>query len=102
MNEYTFSFYYKAKDKKIVYPKWWQFWKKAKLVEFEYWDRKVATINMDNYKFLESFEVQNLLQVLFMDIMYMQLEEASQQTSYVHTDGSIIEPAQTNLLKNTE
>jgi hypothetical protein len=99
--EYTFSFYHSTTDKRIEYPKWWQFWKKAKLVEFNTWERKVAVLEMDNYEFLNTLQVMELLQALFRDISGTQLEYTTLTTEYINTDGAIIEQSKTNFLKNS-
>jgi len=100
--EYTFSFYHKVKKPKIVHPKWWQFRKKAKLVWCDSWKREVVTLVTNDYKFLSDHEVRELLKTLFRNMNGMQLEIANKHTSYIATDGSIIEDPATNLLTNTD
>ena len=44
--EYIFSFYGQATRTEIKHPKWFQFWKKAKLVETNHHCRKSLSLNL--------------------------------------------------------
>ena len=46
--EYTLSFYAKENQPYLKKPKWFEFWKKNKLVENDVWVRKIANIDATN------------------------------------------------------
>ena len=48
--EYKLSFYTKENQPYLKHPKWFEFWKKTKLIENYVWIRKIANIDAKNDK----------------------------------------------------
>jgi hypothetical protein len=124
--QYTFSFYGQKKVASIEHPKWFQFWKKAKLVETNYHCRKHISLELtekemnvlSNYI---SYEDSLLYKLTFANwntfILNkstgyykpnsMQLELHSLSSNYIATEDEkevgfrLIEPAQTNFIINS-
>jgi len=46
--KYTLSFYAKENQPYLKNPKWFEFWKKSKLIENHVWIRKIANIDAIN------------------------------------------------------
>jgi len=110
---FTLSFMFKVKDKKIVYPKWWQIWKKAKLVEYTWTDRKIITLLCGESEALAVFDSDVFRQYLQNGYDYptcLQLENAEPHTDYIATECPItlfgdvlfIENAKENLLTHSD
>jgi len=46
--KYTLSFYAKENQPYLKHPKWFEFWKKTKLVENYVWVRKISNVDTTN------------------------------------------------------
>ena len=57
---YIYSFYTITKQTDIQHPRWWEFWKKSKLVENTYWCRKYTNIDLSDNEF-KTFEKENVV-----------------------------------------
>ena len=88
--EYKLSFYTKENQPYLKHPKWFEFWKKTKLIENYVWIRKIANIDAKNDKeALNTFNNEIFKEVLKQthnEPHLFQLEAQSLETSYLKTN----------------
>jgi hypothetical protein len=75
--KYTLSFYTKENQPKIEYPKYFEFWKRAKLVDNKIWIRKVVLIDENNSEAIDIFNSKVLREIIKQthpEAEYLQLE----------------------------
>jgi hypothetical protein len=113
---HTLSFTYKKKEQVIEHPKWYCFWKRAKLVEVTNWDRVSIAIEYPEYECLKAFDnkpFKRFLEGVYKEIWLLELTSGEPyKTGYIKTEGQfekgvlptpyLIEKAQTNLIRYSE
>jgi hypothetical protein len=113
---HTLSFTYKKKEQVIQHPKWYCFWKRAKLVEVTNWDRVSIAIEYPEYECLKAFDnkpFEQYLRGFYGEIWGLQLTSGEPyETGYIKTEGQFekgvpqiqykVEGAQTNLIRYSE
>jgi hypothetical protein len=104
---YTLSFYSKEKEYKIQYPKWYQFWKKAILIEKDNWGRVAISLDYTEKECIKAFDNKPFKQMLNYiygedNLWGLQLGQEFKNTDYITADGLSVEEAMTNLIRYTE
>ena len=90
--EYTLSFYVKENQPYLKQPKWFEFWKKNKLVENHVWVRKIANIDATNNE--EALKIFN--NEIFKEVLKQTHNEPNHLQLEVNGDNN------TNYINNSE
>ena len=86
--KYTLSFYVKENQPYIKYPKWFEVWKKSKLVDNYIYIRKICNIEVENYdeaiNFFDSEKIKEVIRQTHNEANYLQLEmNGNENTNYI-------------------
>jgi hypothetical protein len=113
---HTISFTHKEKTQEIKHPKWYEFWKKAVLVDVVSWNNVAIKLEYTEKECLKVFDNNTFRQYLkgvYTDVWGLQLtNEDAYKSEYIKTEGKfvknkilsdiIVEKSTTNYIRYTE